>query len=263
MAEENRATYGRPWERKELVLALYLYCQIPFAKTKANNPEVIRLSSVLGRTPSSVARKLGNFGAFDPVLQEQGISGLRHYGREDYAVWQEFQGNWEALVEESQSILHDTGAEWRPNHKGEPEPIIVRPSGPSERQASVTVRLCQSFFRRTVLSSYNSACCICGIDLEDLLVAGHIVPWSVNLGARSDPENGLCLCSLHHQAFDTGLLSVDGSMCIVISSVLKSSRSDFLHFAVGSFADRKILLPGRFSPKVDYLQWHYNNVLQP
>lgn len=58
--------YNTIWSREELVLALYLYCQIPFAKTKANNLEVIRLAKVLERTPSSVARKLGNFGAFDP-----------------------------------------------------------------------------------------------------------------------------------------------------------------------------------------------------
>ena len=68
MASEK---YGSLWTRDELVLALYLYCQIPFAKTKANNPEVIRLAHVIGRTPASVARKLGNFGAFDPLLASQ------------------------------------------------------------------------------------------------------------------------------------------------------------------------------------------------
>ena len=37
---------------------------------------MIELANLIGRTPSSVARKLGNFGSFDPKLQEQGISGL-------------------------------------------------------------------------------------------------------------------------------------------------------------------------------------------
>jgi putative restriction endonuclease len=67
---ENK--YGTLWTRDEQILALYLYCQIPFKKTKANNPEVIKLANLLGRTPSSVARKLGNFGAFDPRLAAQG-----------------------------------------------------------------------------------------------------------------------------------------------------------------------------------------------
>ena len=56
------------------MLAFHTYCQIPFAKTKASNPDVISLAELLGRTPSSVARKLGNFGAFDPMLAEKGIS---------------------------------------------------------------------------------------------------------------------------------------------------------------------------------------------
>jgi putative restriction endonuclease len=49
----EQAAYGSAWSREELILALYLYCQIPFAQTKASNPEVIRLAELLGRTPSS------------------------------------------------------------------------------------------------------------------------------------------------------------------------------------------------------------------
>ncbi len=83
----TQSKYNTAWSREELVLALYLYCQIPFAKTKANNPEVIQLAGVLGRTPSSVARKLGNFGAFDPLLAQKGISGLTHFSKADREVW--------------------------------------------------------------------------------------------------------------------------------------------------------------------------------
>ena len=63
--------YGEPWTREELILAFDLYCRIPFQKTKANNPDVIQLAELLGRSPASVARKLGNFGSFDPELQRQ------------------------------------------------------------------------------------------------------------------------------------------------------------------------------------------------
>lgn len=73
--------------REELVLAFHAYCQIPFAKTKASNPDVINLANLLGRTPSSVARKLGNFGAFDPTLAQKGISGLKHVSKADKAIW--------------------------------------------------------------------------------------------------------------------------------------------------------------------------------
>jgi putative restriction endonuclease len=101
----TESKYGSIWSREELILALFLYCQIPFAKTTAKNPEVIRLAKVLERTPASIARKLGNFGAFDPFLAAQGISGLSHGGRGDKAVWNEFHHRWGSLVAESSAIL--------------------------------------------------------------------------------------------------------------------------------------------------------------
>ena len=97
--------YGTDWDRDELILALSGYCQIPFAKTKASNPDVIELANILQRTPSAVARKLGNFGAFDPILAKRGISGLRHVSKADKAIWDEFYGNWNALVRETQRLI--------------------------------------------------------------------------------------------------------------------------------------------------------------
>ena len=68
MSDIRTEKYGAPWEREELILAFELYCRIPFSKTKRNNPAVIELAKLIGRTASSVARKLGNFGSFDPML---------------------------------------------------------------------------------------------------------------------------------------------------------------------------------------------------
>jgi putative restriction endonuclease len=150
----SQSRFGSAWERDELILALYLYCQIPFAKTKANNPEVKRLAGVLGRTPASVARKLGNFGAFDPLLSSKGIVGLKHYSKLDELVWNEFRDNWDSLVEESRAIL---GVKKAPRVESvDDAPIISLPTGPTEKPRTVLVRLCQSFFRRTILSSYES-----------------------------------------------------------------------------------------------------------
>lgn len=103
--------------------ALYVYCQIPFAKTKANNPEVIKLARLIGRTPSSVARKLGNFGAFDPMLAAKGVSGLTHGSNMDRKIWDHFYGRWDLLVDKSQAILGKTEA----------EPLLIagRPGRPS------------------------------------------------------------------------------------------------------------------------------------
>ncbi len=75
-SEPDPKNYGAPWTRDELVLALDLYCRIPFRQTKATNPQVVSLARLIGRSPAGVARKLGNFGAFDPELQRRGVSGI-------------------------------------------------------------------------------------------------------------------------------------------------------------------------------------------
>lgn len=263
----DNSKYGSAWSHDELVLALYLYCQIPFAQTKASNLEVKRLAQVIGRTPSSVARKLGNFGAFDPLLAQQGITGLVHYSKADRQVWDEYAQHWEALVAESQRILALASAVELSSGPAaaalvDESIVITLPRGLSEQPRVVMTRLFQSFFRRAVLSSYKSACCVCGLDLSPLLIASHIVPWAVREDARADPQNGLCLCALHDKAFDTGFLSVAPDHRILTAPALRTSRALFTQSALLAFRGQRIQLPDRFSPKAEYLQWHNEKVFQ-
>ena len=257
--------YGDRWSRDELILALYLYCQIPFAKTKANNPEVIRLARLIGRTPASVARRLGNFGAFDPLLAEQGISGLTHAGKASEQIWGEFHNRWEALIDESARLLvslvpYGQGSETRVSSASEDEEIFVRPSGPSERRVAVHVRLFQAFFRRAVLASYDAACCVCGLDIRSLLVASHIKAWSVDRAARTDPENGLCLCAIHDRAFDKGLITVSEELRLIAAPRVISSKQIFVRTVLADFHDRPLRMPKRFAPRPEFLDWHRLNI---
>ncbi|QQS46046.1 MAG: HNH endonuclease [Acidobacteriota bacterium] len=258
---EKDSRFGSLWERDELILALYLYCQVPFAQTKANNPEIIRLAQLLGRTPSSVARKLGNFGAFDSLLAQKGISGLTHYSKADKEIWDEFYERWNELVEESRRLLALRNAE-KMSFVVEEIPVISQLIGPTAEQQVVMVRLQQSFFRRAVLACYQKGCCVCDIDLPELLVASHIVPWAARHETRTDPQNGLCLCALHDKAFDRGLISINGDFEIFVSSILKASRSRHIAITLLSFHKQSIHLPSRFSPNPEYLQWHFDNIFQ-
>jgi putative restriction endonuclease len=264
---EGDSKYGSPWSREELILAFYLYCQIPFAKTKASNPDVINLARIIGRTPSSVARKLGNFGAFDPLLTKEGITGLTHYSKADQSIWLEFHQDWEKLVVESNRLLTAKGAEGFLPASVETGTDVVDvvlniPPASTERVSTVVTRLRQSFFRRAVLSSYNHACCICGIDLVQLLVASHIIPWSVKKETRIDPQNGLSLCALHDKAFDKGFITVSSSYKILVSTVVSDSKSRFAQTAIGNFEGQSITLPTRFAPKPEYLEWHTENLFR-
>lgn len=256
--------YGSPWTRDELVLALYLYCQIPFSKTKASNPEVVRLASLIGRTPASVARKLGNFGAFDPLLKDQGIEGLAHYSKMDSQIWHEFYQRWDGLVLEAQGLLSQSTADAVevPEDVINTAPIISRAWTETEREAVVLVRLCQSFFRRSVLSSYDYRCCICSLDLQTLLVASHIVPWATNIEYRSDPENGLCLCTLHDRAFDRGLLSLSRDLRIVVSEEIRDSQNQSVRLYLREFQGCSIRPPRRFPPRPACVDWHLNMIFR-
>ena len=264
MAETPDTKYGTAWSRDEIVLALALYCQIPFAQTKASNAEVIGLAKLLGRTPSSVARKLGNFGAFDPLLARQGIVGLTHYSKADAQVWGEFHGRWDALVEECQSLSAGRGMATSMEGAADslPPDALSFPTGPTEQARLVLTRLSQSFFRRAVLASYGDACCLCGLDLPPLLVASHIKPWAVSAETRTDPENGLCLCVLHDKAYDRGLLSVTAAYQVVVSPAVRNSKAEFTASALLAFDKRPIQLPSRFAPKAEYLQWHLESVFR-
>ncbi|MFZ4580885.1 MAG: HNH endonuclease, partial [Myxococcota bacterium] len=65
------------------------------------NPVIVALAGAMGRTPSSLAMKLVNFASLDPAEQARGIKGLAGASANDRKIWNEFQEDWNALVEES------------------------------------------------------------------------------------------------------------------------------------------------------------------
>lgn len=85
----------------------------------------------------------------------------------------------------------------------------------------VEIRLTQNKFRETLLK--KSDCCrICGLDYSQLLVASHILPWSLSDDIQKlDSNNGLLLCVMHDKLFDRFLLSFDDSGKIIISNQIK------------------------------------------
>lgn len=75
-----------------------------------------------------------------------------------------------------------------------------------EREAIVSMRVNQEFFRNTLLTNYNSRCCLTGLSNEALLVTSHIKPWTASDSKTEGPapDNGLLLNALHDKAFDRG-----------------------------------------------------------
>ena len=93
------------WTREETIVAFNVYCKIQFKSSSKNNPIIIKYANILGRSPSALNMKVGNFGRLDPELKKQGIVGLTHGSKLEEEVWDEFNGNWEKLAYESELLI--------------------------------------------------------------------------------------------------------------------------------------------------------------
>ena len=245
-------TPHKSWTREELILAINLYCKTPFGKIHYHNPLIIELAEYLGRTPGSVSYKLANFASIDPSLERKGASNSSKLDKE---TWEEFFNDWNKMASESEKIMIRI---FGVSNVIENEQII--PEG-KYKDSIVKTRVNQSFFRKMILSSYDSQCCITGLPIKELLVASHIIPWSQNSKTRLDPQNGLCLNSLHDKAFDQGYLTINTSYQVVISRKLENFEQYNVKL-ITDYQGSKIKLPRRFLPKQEYLNYHRKNIFR-
>jgi predicted restriction endonuclease len=265
-------TTGKSWSRQETILAMNLYCRIPFGRQHSRAHEVIELAKAIGRTPGGVAMKLNNITSIDPEEQIRGVKGLRGSSKLDKLVWDEFHNNWEEMAAESEVLWQDivTKNKTPSNEKKLPDNSENKidvglddgmPRGPTEGSRTTKVRLAQSFFRQTVLSSYLSRCCISGIPIPQLLIAGHIMPWADFPDHRINPSNGLCLSRLHDTAFDKGFICFDEKYRLVLSKRLREylpNESLNVNFIV--YEGKELRLPEKFFPGKSFLEYHRKHI---
>ncbi|HUE74992.1 MAG TPA: HNH endonuclease signature motif containing protein, partial [Pirellulaceae bacterium] len=247
---------GKLWTRDETLVAFNLYCRTPFGRLHARNPEIIALAHALGRTPDSVAMKCCNLAAFDETHQKRGIRGLSKGSKQDADVWHDFQTDPESIaLAAEEAYAHVMRTEPRQSPTVEWEDVQGL-----DRQAITKVRVNQHFFRSLILASYRSQCAVCELPIPELLVASHIVPWSVDPSLRMNPTNGICLCSLHDRAFDTGILSITPEYTIAIrADVRKPTMPPVVDSMINQYSNHPINLPERWQPDSLLLARHCQN----
>lgn len=250
------------WTRDELILALNLYLQLEFGKLHSGNPKIIQLANLLGRTPSSIAMRLNNFASVDPYHQQRGIKGLDGGKRQVEPIWNEFianKGEWlfesEKLLAQMQHVdIEDKFAELLKGIEHLKGEYKIR---------EVKTRVNQNVFRRIVLANYSSKCAITGIDIPDLLVASHIMPWSKKEEERLSPENGICLSALYDRSYDKGYIGITEKFEIILCADLKKRSSKEYHTKYfASLEGTKIMLPKKYLPKKEFLQFHMDEVFK-
>ena len=252
----------RNWTKNELILAFNLYLRLPFGKMHSRNKEIIHLAKLIDRTPGSVAMRLTNFAHIDPFHQARGVKGLEGGANQCQPIWDEFNQNREELIFTSEQIL----AALENNTLEEKYPNLLKELSDLKGETKlreIKTRVNQQYFRQIILSNYSSTCAISGIDIPELLIASHIIPWSVNEKERLNPENGICLSPLYDQAFDKGLIGISTHYEVLISKKINEhSEKPYYRNYFAKIRGAKLNQPEKYYPKKDFLEYHLDMIFE-
>lgn len=113
-------------------------------------------------------------------------------------------------------------------------------------------------FSKLIKEEYNYSCVVCGSKRftnsgHPEVEAAHIYPKSKD--GADDLRNGICLCKLHHWAFDNGLFSVRDDFSIIVDDRIKD---DVNYKEIYDFENLKIKIPNnkKIRPDPLYLTEH-------
>ena len=122
----------------------------------------------------------------------------------------------------------------------------------------------QDYFRRMILANYGGRCALTGIDVPQLLLASHIIPWSdkTHKQERLNPCNGICLSALYDKAFDQGLITISpDDYCVVLSSALRENETkEYYDKHFDCIKGQKLTLPTEYLPSREFLAYHRDKV---
>ncbi len=118
-------------------------------------------------------------------------------------------------------------------------------------------------FKQEVVERFQHKCVFCGVvqsirRIASAAEAAHIIPRSAR-GADSI-RNALCLCRLHHWAFDWGLISISDEGTVIVSDEIGIDDGG-ISASLMSMCGAKIFWPNDMPLPIKALAWHRRNVL--
>jgi putative restriction endonuclease len=236
------------WTRDEILIAINLYHKLTFGQLDARNKLVIEVAEKLERTSNSLALKLVNLASLDESLPRKGMSNCSKLDKE---VWNEFYLTPEKTVYESEILINKIIQE---DIEFDFEEIKHKKTSV---ERTIISRVNQSFFRKSILASYENKCCISGLNINSMLIASHIIPWNIDEKNRLNPCNGLCLNSLYDKAFDKGYITINSDYKIIISQqIFNLEKTKYIEDTFLNLNKTKIELPKKFLPKKEFIEYH-------
>lgn len=115
-------------------------------------------------------------------------------------------------------------------------------------------------FRLVVTNKYEHVCCCCGESYRlpngSAMEAAHIIP----RGKRGADHlsNGLCLCPIHHWAFDRGLFTIGSDLMVSVAAAVRCEQSG-VEWLVNHHG-RAAAFPNSPEVSLDALGWHRLNI---
>lgn len=245
------------------MLVMNLYTKIQYGQFNNRNKQVIELAQLIGKTPGAVAYKLVHLSSQDPFHQNRGIKGLANPGKNAIAIYKEFQEDWNEMLFQSEVLL----AKMKNTTIEEEYPESIKSSFSALKgkegvdvKRNVKSRVGQNLFRKIVLNNYSTECTICRLNIDNLLIASHILKWSESPKERLNPSNGLCLCSIHDKAFETGYIAISPDYKIKISSKIDDVLDPTKTALFDRHENEKIVFPDKFYPDPKFLDFHCQTV---
>ncbi len=140
------------------------------------------------------------------------------------------------------------------------------PSANEVRDASYSLALVrtrnhQAWFSSRTKAAYDYRCAFSRLPLRSLLVGAHIVP-----DAEDGPpsvNNGICMSTLHHAAFDAHLIGVDPDLRVHVADQVIAERDGPLLAALQGLNGSHLVVPAdpTAHPNRDYLDQRYSAFL--
>lgn len=241
-----------PWSREDIIIAYALYCITPLNQMRPSNKVIQQVAETFSHSPSSLIMRMKNFAAIDPNSKTKGAT---HAAKADWLIFDEFKNDWGTLSVQAETLTGLALFDASPINGAKPLSSLTDKNKVSRER---------HFFRASVFASYENACCISGMTLPSMLVASHIKPFRScrTTSERTDPANGLLLNTFYDKAFDGGLITVTPDYKIYVSSIVKEKKDPFTQRWLTGLEGTSIILPERFYPNKECLEYHNDMVFR-
>lgn len=241
------------WSEDDITLTLYTYKLTPINKQVSSNPEIKKLSKLINHTPDSIIDKLSSFSNTDSPLSKNSVESA---SLQDKKICNKYSSNNELLFSDTKKIIKRLKK--TKNIDEYPKILNDIDVGDTEKTVNVKMRKHQQQFRALILSIYDYKCCITGLRTLDLLEAAHIAGWSEYKEYRLKGNNGLCINSLFHDAYDKYLVSITPDYIFKVNRNLIKYDDPFVLEIFIHYHGKRIYLPDeRYKPDKDLLAIHY------